>query len=103
MRLITNFNINNLDLNIEFEGESRTNNHKLNPSLQTEEENHYIQSNIGDKNKPLADAINEYNMEITKDQEIIRNHANFRQIRSDYERTMEEYLTRIEEYRNHPS
>ena len=42
-------------------------------------------------------------MEITKDQEIIRNHDNFRQIRSDYERTMKEYLTRIEEYRNYPS
>ena len=64
--------------------------------------NHFINS-INEGRKLLSDAINEYNMEITKDQEIIRNHANFRQIRSDYERTMKEYQTRIEEYRNHPS
>ena len=63
--------------------------------------NHFINS-INEGRKLLSDAINEYNMEITKDQEIISNHANFRQIRSDYERTMKKYQTRIEEYRNHP-
>ena len=62
--------------------------------------NHFI--NSIDCSKLLSDAINEYDMEITKDQKTIRNHANFRQIRSDYERTMKEYQTRIEEYRNHP-
>ena len=62
--------------------------------------NHFI--NSIDCSKFLSDAINEYDMEITKDQKTIRNHANFRQIRSDYERTMKEYQTRIEEYRNHP-
>lgn len=62
--------------------------------------NHFI--NSIDCSKLLSDAINEYDMEITKDQKTIRNHPNFRQIRSDYERTMKEYQTRIEEYRNHP-
>lgn len=54
------------------------------------------------KNKRIIYFLLLFIMKITKDQEIISNHANFRQIRSDYERTMKEYQTRIEEYRNHP-